>query len=415
MGAIKDIFSPKTTLRSPRPVEIPTPPPPPPFVTPTTVSILEGSRGMWTSLSGRFLRDLCSCSTCCNASTKQKQTNVLRMGAKETTIMAAKELPNENVQVIFEDGHRSVFTRPQLTHRTIARTHRNRNGIVVPRTTWTAATISPAPPRIQYSAVHSSSSPGMGALTLALRTHGLVFIDNTPITPSATQYLLELIGPIRNTHYGGFYDFTSDLSSKDTAYTSEALDPHTDNTYFTEPAGLQALHMLSHTDGSGGLSALVDGNAAAEQLHALDPRAYEILSTTGVHAHASGNEGVSIQPSQAFPTIAHHALFGGIKRIRWNTADRAGVAATSHKEMEEWYDAAAKFDAILSDKANQYWFQLEPGTTLIFDNWRVLHARSAFTGKRRMCGGYINRDDFISRFRSTNLTEGERGESTVTG
>lgn len=25
---------------------------------------------------------------------------------------------------------------------------------------------------------------------------------------------------------------------------------------------------------------------------------------------------------------------------------------------------------------------------LVFDNWRVLHGRSAFTGKRRMCGGY---------------------------
>ena len=25
---------------------------------------------------------------------------------------------------------------------------------------------------------------------------------------------------------------------------------------------------------------------------------------------------------------------------------------------------------------------------LVFDNWRVMHARSAFEGKRRMCGGY---------------------------
>ena len=24
----------------------------------------------------------------------------------------------------------------------------------------------------------------------------------------------------------------------------------------------------------------------------------------------------------------------------------------------------------------------------VFDNWRVLHGRSAFTGERRMCGGY---------------------------
>lgn len=25
---------------------------------------------------------------------------------------------------------------------------------------------------------------------------------------------------------------------------------------------------------------------------------------------------------------------------------------------------------------------------IVFDNWRVLHGRSSFTGKRRICGGY---------------------------
>lgn len=31
------------------------------------------------------------------------------------------------------------------------------------------------------------------------------------------------------------------------------------------------------------------------------------------------------------------------------------------------------------------------------DNHRVLHGRSAFTGKRRMCGAYIGGDEFSSR------------------
>jgi len=67
------------------------------------------------------------------------------------------------------------------------------------------------------------------------RIKGFCFVDDMPATPEASQGILELIGPIRNTHYGGFYDFTSDLSSKDTAYTSESLEPHTDTTYFTDP------------------------------------------------------------------------------------------------------------------------------------------------------------------------------------
>lgn len=39
----------------------------------------------------------------------------------------------------------------------------------------------------------------------------------------------------------------------------------------------------------------------------------------------------------------------------------------------------------------------------VFDNWRVLHGRSAFVGARRMCGAYISRDAFKSRYLTTNV------------
>lgn len=138
---------------------------------------------------------------------------------------------------------------------------------------------------------------------------------------------------------GGFYDFTADLSSKDTAYTSEFLEPHTDNTYFTEPTGLQALHCLSHTDGSGGESSLVDGFGVAAKLFEEDWPSYQQLSTTGVHAHASGNEGISIQPSHAVPVLSHDPVRGYLTQIRWNNADRGGLEC-SVAEIDRWYDAA---------------------------------------------------------------------------
>jgi trimethyllysine dioxygenase len=36
------------------------------------------------------------------------------------------------------------------------------------------------------------------------------------------------------------------------------------------------------------------------------------------------------------------------------------------------------------------------------DNHRVLHGRSSFTGKRRMCGAYIGVDEFRSRLAVLN-------------
>ncbi|OQO07864.1 hypothetical protein B0A48_06655 [Cryoendolithus antarcticus] len=315
-------------------------------------------------------------------------------------------------QVTFSDGHQSVFTSDAFDAvQDSLKTDLLRIGVVEERL-WQAS-IADDPPRVHYDSIEAG--PGMAHLMMLLRVYGFCSVVHTPPTSEATQALLEGIGPIRNTHYGGFYDFTADLSSKDTAYTSESLEPHTDNTYFTEPAGLQALHMLSHTDGSGGKSSLVDGFKAAQILRETDPEAYRILSTTGVYAHASGNQGISIQPASPAPTLSHDKYVDRLMQVRWNNADRAGVAAQIGEEMEAWYRAAAKWDAILSDLHNQYWFQLKPGTLLLFDNWRVLHGRSAFTGKRRMCGGYINRDDFISRFRTTNLTKADLEASTVTG
>ena len=41
----------------------------------------------------------------------------------------------------------------------------------------------------------------------------------------------------RETLYGKMWSFTSDLSRGDTAYTTQALDRHTDTTYFHEPCG----------------------------------------------------------------------------------------------------------------------------------------------------------------------------------
>ena len=34
---------------------------------------------------------------------------------------------------------------------------------------------------------------------------------------------------------------------------------------------------------------------------------------------------------------------------------------------------------------------------IVVDNHRVLHGRSAFTGKRRMCGAYVGVDEYRSK------------------
>jgi trimethyllysine dioxygenase len=230
-------------------------------------------------------------------------------------------------------------------------------------------------------------------LTNSQYKYGFCYVNGVPVTPEATKSLIERIAFIRHTHYGGFWDFTSDLSKKDTAYTTLALGAHTDTTYFSDPAGLQMFHLLEHSDGSGGQSILVDGFRAAKILREEDPQAYKILSKVRIPAHSSGNIDTSIQPYAPFPVLNHHPVNGELIQIRWNNDDRATMDRWEDlDDVEQFYDAARAWNNILKRKESEYWEQLKPGRALIFDNWRVLHGRAAFTGKRRMCGGMFSSD-----------------------
>lgn len=201
---------------------------------------------------------------------------------------------------------------------------------------------------------------------------GLVFVTGVPFeTGEATKKLLEKIAFIRQTHYGGFYDFIPDLAMADTAYTNLALGAHTDTTYFTDPAGLQAFHLLSHADPTakdgegtlGGKSLLVDGFYAASLLRKESPRAYKILTTHKLSWHASGNEGITITPDTSYPVLESKSNGQGLRRVRWNNDDRGVVPFTERSPME-WYEAAREWHSILTRKDLEYWVQLTPGNLL---------------------------------------------------
>ncbi|UNI18753.1 Trimethyllysine dioxygenase [Purpureocillium takamizusanense] len=319
---------------------------------------------------------------------------------------------SEGVEVLWSDSHKSWYTWDWLLSTVPGNEKYSRLSHEADKTMWDCSIAQRAPEVSFDDVMAGNNTRGMADLTSKIYTYGLCFVAGTPKTPEATNSLLERIGPVRHTHYGGFYDFVPDLAKADTAYTNLALAAHTDTTYFTEPAGLQAFHMLSHTpppnstgaEGAlGGQSLLVDGFNAAQLLRKESPNDYDVLRSVNIPWHASGNEGVAIAPDRAYPVL--EARGEALQRVRWNNDDRGVVPLTV--DVDEWYRAARKWNEILRRKQSEFWFQLEPGRVLIFDNWRVLHGRSAFEGLRRICGGYINRDDFISRWKTSNFPSQE--------
>lgn len=165
---------------------------------------------------------------------------------------------------------------------------------------------------------------------------------------------------------GGFWDFTADMSKGDLAYSNESLPAHTDTAYFTDPAGLQIFHCLSHPipPGSGGETLLVDGFYAAQTLAIQDESAYATLSRLAVPYHASGNAGNLLRPPVSQPVLRHDHM-GELQQVRWNNEDRSVLGeGWTPTEVREWYEAARAYQDILTNKDTEYWVKLSPGTVV---------------------------------------------------
>ncbi|KAG8213355.1 hypothetical protein J3R82DRAFT_11841 [Butyriboletus roseoflavus] len=253
------------------------------------------------------------------------------------------------------------------------------------RVLW-GAKIAKSPPTVSYEDAMDEGDQGLYKWLSNIDRFGFCLVSGVPATPEATEKLSKRIGFIRETQYGKFWEFTADLSKGDTAYTTMALGAHTDNTYFTDPCGLQLFHLLSHTEGSGGATLLVDGFYVASLLKELHPDAYELLSRIPIPAHAAGEATALYRPSppSGYPPLRHDELSGELVQVRWNNDDRSVMDQLDAGLVESWYDAIRAWHGLLTSADSEYWVQLMPGTVLCVDNHRVLHGRSAFNGKRRL-------------------------------
>ncbi|SCV70474.1 BQ2448_1868 [Microbotryum intermedium] len=292
---------------------------------------------------------------------------------------------------------------------------------------WTSE-IANDPPMVEYDQVMGSEQ---GVFEWVKRIHrfGFSFVRGIPPTPEATEALIRRIAFIRDTHYGGFWDFTADLKHGDLAYSNVMLNSHTDTTYFTDtrtksplsrqPCGLQMFHLLSPaTSHKGGHNLLVDGFQAAQTLRETHPEHYEFLSNVLLPSHASGTgsdsipSGVHLTPLVRKPVFNHDPSNGELIQVRWNGDDRGVVGGQGWDggRMEKWFEALRLWEGVLRSEKSQLWTEMEMGTAVIFDNHRVLHGRSSFVGERRLCGAYVNHDDYRSRYVGLQIQFGPKGK-----
>lgn len=264
----------------------------------------------------------------------------------------------------------------------------------VDRCLWKRDCLPDPVPTVDYEQLQSSENAVREWLEL-IRRWGFAVVTNTQPTEESTVRLAERIGPAQHTIFGDYWRLSNEITEHDdTAYTNQYLSPHTDASYSHDAPGLQMFNCLEF-EGDGGESVLVDGFAMAAEMAGKSPLWYRTLSEVPV-------PGQYVEPGVHL-TAERPALrlnrFGELVQVTFNNYDRAPFMLAPD-ELDSFYDAYGEFNRLVSNEANWIKIPLRPGMALIFDNWRCLHGRMAYIGKRTFYGCYLNQGIFESRLRS---------------
>ena len=192
--------------------------------------------------------------------------------------------------------------------------------------------------------------------------------------------------------HGRLFDVRVEPQPGNLAYTSRRILPHTDNPYRDPVPTIQLLHCLRAAD-AGGETGLVDGFAAARDLRATDRETFDLIARTPV-PFGYQDESAELRASQPLIQLSPH---GRIRGIRFNNRS-ARPLRLPYAEVTAFYAAYRRWAELLARPERQLNLGLTPGDCLIFDNTRVLHARTAFsvTGGRHLQGCYADLDGLAS-------------------
>ena len=294
---------------------------------------------------------------------------------------------DERVEVVFAPGgHRAVFDVADLLAeaRDTHREERNERG----KRLWrTAAEVGPVV-RVPWPVYLADES----AVLRSVVRDGYALISEVPTREGTVTEVAETFGFVRETNYGRIFDVRIEESATNLAFTGLAISPHTDNPYRDPVPTLQLLHCLSNA-AVGGDSGLVDGFAAAAALREQEPSAFEVLTRTRVRYRF---DSADAHLAAVAPIIGLDAA-GSIREIRFNNRSMR-VMPLGPDEAAGFYAAYRSFAELLLEPAAQLSFRMTPGDCLVFDNTRVLHARTAFeaVGGRHLQGTYADLDGLLS-------------------
>ena len=350
-----------------------------------------------------WLRDNCPCAECLDPDSGQKLKDIAELPAG--LVVRAAEDTGESVVVTYTpDGHRSVFSRSWLAAHALEGDDDGDGRTEDDKELWRPADLDPAAGRLpEGSWPRYLADPANRARALdAVLRQGFVLLHDVPAEPGMVLEVAASFGFVRETNYGRLFDVQVEPRPGNLAYTSRRILPHTDNPYRDPVPTVQLLHCLCAAvkgDGevrklyAGGETGLVDGFAVARELRAMDREAFDLIAGTPV-PFGYRDKSTELRASQPLIQLSPR---GRIRGIRFNNRS-AGPLRLPYAEVTAFYTAYRRWAELLAQPERQLNLRLAPGDCLIFDNTRILHARTAFsvTGGRHLQGCYADLDGLAS-------------------
>jgi gamma-butyrobetaine dioxygenase len=337
-----------------------------------------------------WLRDNCPCPKCRDPANGQKLFQINDL-PDELAVASVRE-DKDTIAVTFRpDAHLSVFSRGWLAAQGIVsrgqgRTERDKQ-------LWRACDLKDAIPETEWASYRSDDAERLRSLC-EVSSRGFVIVRNAPTKERTVLEVARTFGYVRETNYGELFDVRVETAPSNLAFTGFAIGPHTDNPYRDPVPTMQLLHCLSNAV-QGGESGLLDGFLAAAVLRVENPEAFGVLSRTPVPFTWS-DAGTVLRAE--CPLIETDPA-GQIRGVRFNNRSMQALQLCE-AQLVAFYDAYRAFAGLIEDPETQLTFRLEPGDCVIFDNTRLLHARTAFSdsgsGNRHLQGCYADLDGLFS-------------------
>ena len=229
----------------------------------------------------------------------------------------------------------------------------------------------------------------------SLYKYGFAKIRGGNKESGAIIQIANLIGYIRETNYGKFFEVRTEINAVNLAYTNLGLQAHTDNPYRDPTPTIQILYCIENS-ASGGDSKVVDGFKAAILLKEENPEYFDLLSRYCARFEYNEDGKTHLQSRRPMIELSPD---GEIIAIRFNNRSAAPITDVPYNDMENYYKAYRKFSEIINNPSMAINFKLKPGEGFVTDNTRVLHARTAYSGEgtRWLQGCYVDKDGLLSK------------------